>query len=119
MTSIERKQVEAIHESIRPTVDDKEVPAYAELNEQFHNAIRNGAHNQTLAKSTWRLRQRLAPFRQAWAYKKRDRLSVSFEEHEELLAALLASDRQRAHDAARDHVNNNSVLTIEFLSTTH
>ena len=117
MTSIERKQLEAIHESIRPLVENNDVAAYSPLNEQFHDVIRKGAHNDTLAVSTRRLRHRLAPFRQpSWAYKKRDRLTASFSEHEKLVAAILASDRQGAHDAARDHTNNNSVLTIEFLS---
>ncbi len=116
MTSIERKRVEATHESIRPLAGEKDVPHYSELNEQFHDIIRNGAHNETLAKSTRRLRHRLAPFRQPWAYKKRDRLSVSFAEHEELVSAILASDRQRAHAAALNHVNNNAVMTIEFLA---
>ena len=120
MTSIERKQLEAIHESIRPLVSDNDVSAYSPLNEQLHDVIRKGAHNHTLAASTRRLRHRLAPFRQpSWAYKKRDRLSASFSEHEELVGAILAGDRQRAHDAARDHTNNNSVLTIEFLSATN
>jgi len=116
MTSIERKQLEAIHESIRPLAGEEDVPHYSDLNEKFHDTVRKGAHNETLAKSTKRIRQRLAPFRQPWAYRKRDRLSISFTEHEELVNAILASDRQRAHDAAQDHVNNNSVITIEFLS---
>ncbi len=49
MTSIERKQLEAIHESIRPLAGEEDVPHYSDLNEKFHDTVRKGAHNETLA----------------------------------------------------------------------
>lgn len=117
MTSIERKKLEAIHEQSRPVAMGNEAPDYALLNEQFHDAIREGAHNVTLSESIIRLRQRLAPFRQPWLIKKRDRLQVSFQEHEELVAAILAGDRAAAHDAILNHITATSLLTMEVLTT--
>lgn len=118
MTSIERKKLEAIHEQSRPVAMGNEAPNYALLNEQFHDAIREGAHNATLGESIARLRQRLAPFRQPWLIKKRDRLKASFQEHQELVSAILAGDRAAAHDAILNHITATSLLTMEVLSTT-
>ncbi|MBT5220488.1 MAG: GntR family transcriptional regulator [Woeseia sp.] len=116
MTTLERKKLEAIHESARPLAKAKKIPDYAELNEQFHGAIRRGAHNNTLEESVKKIRKRLAPFRHPWLIKKRDRLAISYAEHEELVAAILAGDRERAHEAALQHVTNTSLLTMEILA---
>ncbi len=118
MTPIERKRLEAIHEKSRPVAMGNDAPDYAALNEQFHDAIRMGAHNATLDDSIVRIRHRLAPFRQPWLIEKRDRLQTSFQEHEELVAAILSGDRQGAHDAILNHVTATSLLTIEVLSST-
>ncbi len=113
---MERKRLLAIHERSRPVAMGNEAPNYAALNEQFHDAIRHGAHNATLDESIVRLRQRLAPFRQPWLIKKRDRLQTSFQEHEELVAAILDGNRARAHDAILNHITATSLLTMEVLS---
>lgn len=117
MTSVERRRLQEIHEASRPVAIGKELPDYAALNVKFHNAIREGAHNRTLGDAVRRLRQRLAPFRQPWLIEKRDRLRTSFEEHEELVAAIVAGDRKAAHDAILKHVTNTSLLTLEVLSS--
>jgi len=118
MTPVERKRLEAIHEQSRPVAMGNEAPDYALLNEQFHDAIREGAHNETLDDSIVKLRQMLAPFRQPWLIEKRDRLQTSFKEHEELVSSILAGDRAAAHDAILNHVTATSLLTIEVLTET-
>jgi len=116
MTTIERRKLESLHESARPTAEGGQAPDYAKLNEEFHNAIRKGAHNRTLDESVMKLRQRLAPYRQPWLIEKRDRLETSYTEHEELLAAILDGDAAGAHSAALKHVTNTGLLTMEILS---
>jgi len=116
MTPIERKKLLAIHKQSRPVAMDNEAPDYAALNEQFHDAIRTGAHNVTLSDSIVRLRKRLAPFRQPWLIEKRDRLQASFQEHDELVTAILDGDRARAQAAILNHITATSLLTIEVLS---
>jgi len=116
MTSIQRQRLLAIHEQSRPMAEDNEVPDYAALNEQFHDAIRMGAQNATLGAAIVKLRQRLAPFRQPWLIKKRDRLQTSFQEHDELVKAIMDSDSVRARDAILQHVTATSLLTMELLS---
>jgi DNA-binding GntR family transcriptional regulator len=98
--------------------EDNVVPDYAKLNEQFHDSIRTGAQNATLDETIVRLRQRLAPFRQPWLIKKRDRLQTSFQEHDELVNAIMAGDSARAHAAILQHVTATSLLTMEVLSAT-
>lgn len=118
MTPIQRQKLKAIHEQSRPLAAGNDAPDYAALNEQFHDAIRTGAQNITLGEAIVRLRQRLAPFRQPWLIKKRDRLQTSFQEHDELVNAIMDGDSERAHDAILQHVTATSLLTMEVLSGT-
>lgn len=116
MTVVERKQIEQIHEKSRALMEANQVAEYSELNEQFHAIIHRGARNATLSGSVDKLRQRLAPYRQPWLFRRRDRLEASFSEHEELTQAILAADKERAFNAMHNHVANTSLITIQHLS---
>jgi DNA-binding GntR family transcriptional regulator len=103
MTRAERESIEALHESMGSLVRDGNAAGYAEANDQFHNAIYDGAHNAYLGEIARSTRQRVSPFRRA-QFGALGRLAKSHEEHGAVVEAILRGDRTAAESTMQRHI---------------
>ncbi|WP_261403486.1 GntR family transcriptional regulator [Chenggangzhangella methanolivorans] len=65
MSPVERRRLEAHHESMSAFVTENDPEGFAAANLTFHTMIYAGAHNGPLAEMAAGLRQRLLPYRRA------------------------------------------------------
>jgi DNA-binding GntR family transcriptional regulator len=113
MTTMERKELELLHQLCAEQAAGGDYLAYLDANNQFHAAIARGTHNAVLIAMLSDLRDRLAPYRQTQP-EVEGRLAVSHEEHEAIASAILAGNPEAAFVAMRDHDArlSNNVLRI-------
>ncbi len=104
MTRQERRDLEALLETLAEPMRKGDPQRYHELNEEFHNAIYAGSHNSYLAELTLTTRRRLAPFRRA-QFRTLGRLARSQAEHTDIVEAILRGDRDAAADVMRSHID--------------
>ena len=67
MAPIERRRLQARHESMVALAAAGETEAYSDANVAFHSAIYAGSHNAPLADYAMALRRRVGPYRRAFA----------------------------------------------------
>lgn len=104
MTPVERRRLEAHHDSMAPLVADNDPEGFASANLTFHTLIYAGAHNGPLAEMAAALRQRLLPYRRA-QFHTPGRLPRSHAEHGVVVEAIVAADAGAAHAAMLRHVS--------------
>ncbi|MCJ8141551.1 GntR family transcriptional regulator [Ancylobacter sp. A5.8] len=104
MTPIERRRLDALHESMGEMTARGDVAAYTASNTVFHTMFYAGAHNVVVSEMTIALRRRLAPFRQA-QFRAPGRLARSHAEHGAVVKAVLGGDAAGAHAAMLHHVS--------------
>ena len=104
MTPVERRRLQARHETMTALAARGDPAAYANANVAFHSAIYAGAHNAPIAEYTMSLRRRVGPFRRA-QFQVEGRLTRSNQEHDVVVRAILAGDATAAHaEIGRAHV---------------
>ncbi len=103
MTATERRDLERLHKALGTIARRGDPLRYHEANESFHGAIYAGTHNSYLAEITAMTRLRVAPFRRA-QFRASGRLDLSHKEHEQVVKAIIAGDRELAAQAMRDHI---------------
>ncbi|WP_429932411.1 GntR family transcriptional regulator [Agrobacterium vitis] len=103
MTLEERRALERMHRSSIRIVQAGQTEDYSAYNIEFHNRIYQGAHNQHILELVTQTRSRLAPFRRA-QFRLTGRLSLSFQEHEAIVNAILRGEKTAAAEAAYRHV---------------
>lgn len=100
----EHKALLAVHEACKKAARAVADPdLYYQLNDEFHGVIYAASHNSFLSDQAWTLRRRLRPYRRL-QLRVRGRIPNSFEEHEEIVAAILTGDGERANVLLRAHV---------------
>ncbi|ODN71792.1 GntR family transcriptional regulator [Methylobrevis pamukkalensis] len=104
MNPVERRRLQALHQSTRDLVEAGDQTAYAAANISLHLQIYAGAHNPVLSDFAAGLRRRLAPFRNA-QFRAPGRLPLSFAEHDVIVEAILAGNAAAAHAAMLHHVS--------------
>lgn len=112
MTALERRTLELLHEQLRMLSYQGDPQRFHEVNEAFHSAIYNGAHNAYLAELTLATRKRVQPFRRA-QFRNVGRLAKSHAEHECIVLAILQGDKSAATAAMRSHIDT---VRKEYLS---
>lgn len=103
MTAAEHKDLMAAHERCKEARDANDPDAYYYRNEIFHQAIYQGSHNTFLAEEARGLHRRLRPYRRL-QLRVRDRLGVSYGEHDDVVQAIVAGDGEKTADLLRRHV---------------
>lgn len=103
MTAAEQNALGAILSASAPLVERDDHIGYGVLNEQFHEAIYAGAHNDYLAQITLETRAKIAPFRQA-QFEASGRLAHSFAEHRRVLDAITGRAPTSAFEAMHAHI---------------
>jgi DNA-binding GntR family transcriptional regulator len=103
MTRAERQALQDIHETLRALIHSGDPQRYHDINDAFHAAIYNGAHNEYLAELAITTRGRVAPFRRA-QFRNLGRLAKSHAEHDQVMVAIMRGERARAAEAMRGHI---------------
>lgn len=114
MSAVQKKQLELLHLQGQECIERGDEEGYLELNTKFHDLICAGAHNKTLSETIATLRQRLTQFRAAQGGVER-RLPVSHDEHETVMAAILASDAEKSYLAMRNHATRLSIRVLDVV----
>ena len=104
MTPIERRRLQARHETMMELVAAGDRDAYSDANVAFHSAIYAGAHNAPIAEFAMGLRRRVGPFRRA-QFRVEGRLLKSNQEHDAVVRAIVSGDAATAHSAMLHHVS--------------
>jgi len=104
MTPIERRRLQARHESMIELARAGDRVAYSDANVAFHSAIYAGAHNAPLSEFALGLRRRAGPFRRA-QFQVEGRLVRSTQEHDAVVRAIVSGDAAGAHAAMLHHVS--------------
>jgi DNA-binding GntR family transcriptional regulator len=113
MTTIEKRRLEMLNTGRQKQIADGEKD-FAGLNNEFHELIYQGAHNPSIASVARSFRQRLAPFRSLQFVP--GHTEYSFHEHDGIVAAIVASDTERACSLMRDHVAGTGLQVIEHFA---
>lgn len=113
MTTLERKRLEILNANRKARIASGEQDL-AMLNNEFHEFIYQGSHSPSIASVTRGFRQRLAPFRALQFVP--GQTEYSFDEHDEIVRAIIASEPDRAYAVMRDHVTGTGLLVIEHFS---
>ena len=103
MTGAEHRKLQAIAARSANCVASDDLDGYTMLNNELHEAIYAGAHNDYLERLTLDTRSRLAPYRQA-QFAAPGRLARSFAEHAGVIDAIAGRDPARAYTAMKAHL---------------
>ncbi|MDO9418462.1 GntR family transcriptional regulator [Pararhizobium sp.] len=103
MTVDERRVLEREHRASARLVHAGVEDDYAAYNMDFHTKLYRGAHNDHIFEVVTQTRARLAPFRRA-QFRIADRLAKSYQEHDQIVRAILRADASAAAEAAYSHV---------------
>lgn len=103
LTADDRAALSAAHARCRASAATGECDAYYYDNEEFHLALYAASHSGFLIEQCGAMHRRLRPFRRL-QLRVRNRLSVSFEEHDAILAAIFAGDADAARTRLRAHI---------------
>ncbi|MFH5774296.1 GntR family transcriptional regulator [Paracoccus sp. NGMCC 1.201697] len=88
---------------------------YATVNARFHDALRRGAQNRTIAALLDDLNRRSLPWREASFRGSGDRIGQSRDEHRAILQAVLARDGDHAATLMRAHMASSLSAISEML----
>ena len=89
---------------------------YAAINARFHETIKAGARNITLAATLDDLNRRTLFWRAANFHENRTRLATSRVEHQAIAEAILAQDAEATRSLMRSHVAGSYVVVADILS---
>jgi DNA-binding GntR family transcriptional regulator len=103
MSSEEHAHLLAAHQACMEACDANDPDSYFYKNEAFHDAIYEGSHNAFLVTQARSLQRRLRPYRRL-QLRVRDRLKVSYQEHDGVVQAIIAGNSEQTADLLRQHV---------------
>jgi DNA-binding GntR family transcriptional regulator len=103
MSAESRAALDTALKRCRKAKDAGDIDAYYHANADFHGAIYDASYNRALATNARNLQRKLQPYRRL-QLRVNGRLASSFNEHEQILEALLAGDGERAAELLRAHV---------------
>ncbi|HSI61071.1 MAG TPA: GntR family transcriptional regulator [Ideonella sp.] len=103
MTESDRAGLLAAHQACNAARGAQDADAYFYCNEHFHAAIYAGSHNAFLREQAQALQRRLRPYRRL-QLRVRNRVNLSYAEHQAVVDAIVAGDADAAASALRSHV---------------
>ncbi|MDO6585010.1 GntR family transcriptional regulator [Salipiger sp. 1_MG-2023] len=111
MTEIERQALIALAEAPAASAAD-----YSDLNRRFHDAIKSGARNATLAQLLGGLDLRTSAWRAANFHEAEERQTTSRAEHLKIATAIAQADAERTRSLMRRHVAQSHSVLAEILA---
>jgi DNA-binding GntR family transcriptional regulator len=118
MTEAERAALLTAHQACEVARAQDDSDAYFYCNENFHAAIYAGSHNTFLIEQAQTLQRRLRPYRRL-QLRVRNRMGVSFTEHQSVVQAITAGDAEAAALALRSHVVVQGERFADLLASLH
>ncbi|MDO8607640.1 MAG: GntR family transcriptional regulator [Phaeospirillum sp.] len=115
MSPDEKDHLAGLHAAAARMCAARDLDEYYAVNRAFHDSIYDGSHNEVLKEMARSLFARLAPYRR-YQLNHPQRVEGSFREHDEVVAAILAADPDRAQAAMRKHVTIQADIFAEFVS---
>lgn len=104
MSPEERDQLARVHAQAQIIVDTDDVDGWRAANHAFHDVLYVGSRNPYLRQEILRLRARTGAYLRH-AFSALGRLRSSYEQHGQLLEAIMARDPQRAHQMMMQHIS--------------
>lgn len=104
MTTLERNELEAAHHAAQSTVEAEDHEAWKTCNLQFHELLYSGSRNPFLREEILRIRALTGVYRQH-AFSASGHVTTSWQQHGELVSAILDRDQGRAFEAMVHHLS--------------
>jgi len=104
MTAEEREELARVHEEARAVVDKEDREGWKTANLKFHEVLYKGARNPYLRDEILRIRALTGVYRQH-AFSATGKLRASWEQHDELVKAILNHDQAATFDAMVRHLS--------------
>ncbi|MGO2261816.1 GntR family transcriptional regulator [Halomonas sp.] len=114
MTLEERQALQRLHKEALRVVRDGTTSDYEAFNHEFHTHLYEGSHSSYLRDLALATRSRLKPFRKA-QFRMPQRPSLSWQEHDAIVASILEGDGEAAARATRSHVMQVSISTQHYV----
>lgn len=102
-TQEDRDALIAAHEGCQEAALSEDTDAYYYENEVFHHAIYDASHSGFLKEQCIALHRRLRPYRRL-QLRVRNRMKVSFEEHRNIVDAIVNGDEDAARKLLKSHI---------------
>ncbi|MFK8250890.1 GntR family transcriptional regulator [Ancylobacter terrae] len=115
-TDADKAFIEVRHAACADAVAKEDSARYYEENEAFHFAIYAACHNDFLSEQATALHKRLKPYRR-FRQRFRNRMHVSFAEHEQIVKAIFAMDGERAGNLLRSHITIDGEQFNDFIAS--
>jgi DNA-binding GntR family transcriptional regulator len=103
MTDADQHALMSAHRACETACLAADPDDYYHKNEAFHCAIYDASHNGFLAEQAIALQRRLRPYRRL-QLRVRNRMAASFNEHMQVVEALLRGDADAASERLRQHI---------------
>lgn len=103
MAPAEHAALLAAHQACKEARDAADPDEYFYVNEAFHEQIYAGSHNTFLAEQARSLHRRLRPYRRL-QLRVRNRMNISYDEHEGIVQAIIAGDSELTESLLREHI---------------
>ena len=101
-------ELERVQGNFRSAIIRGEAMTIAETDEQYHDVIYQGTHNDKLVQMLGNLREQMYRYRLEYI-KDEDKRQVLLVEHEHILKALKSRNITEAKNAAREHIDNQEI----------
>jgi|GEM_PF-187413 len=104
MTPQERAELARIHAQAATVIEAEDAEGWRQANHDFHEVLYKGCRNPYLRQELLRLRARTAAYLKH-AFTAVGRIRESYEQHDELLQAILAGDAALAQQKMSNHIS--------------
>jgi DNA-binding GntR family transcriptional regulator len=115
-TDADGEHIMEVHRRCAEAVAAEDRARYYEENARFHDAIYAATHNDFLVEQAMMLNRRLRPYRR-FRQRYRNRMHISFGEHQQIVEALFEMDSDRAGDLLRRHIAMSGEEFNDFLAS--
>jgi DNA-binding GntR family transcriptional regulator len=103
MSTEERMKLARVHRDALDAVERNDIKQWHQINHEFHEILYKGSHNPYLHQEIVRMRSRTGAYRRH-AFEAFGKLKVSYEQHEEIVEAILARDAYKASTLMTQHL---------------
>lgn len=104
MTPAERQTLVGMHDHAEELVRSGDLAGYTDANDRFHAFLYTASHNAFLAETALSVRRRVSAFRRA-QFRTLGRLTVSHQEHDRVVRAILRGEKEAAAREMRSHLD--------------